>query len=42
MRCEFLGKKGTWREVANSANTTIGLEAGDKKNLLLFGRKEYF
>ena len=31
MRCEFLGKKGTWREVANSANSTIGRDAGDKE-----------
>ena len=31
MRIEFLGKKGTWREIANSANTTIGKEAGDKE-----------
>jgi hypothetical protein len=31
MRCEFLGRKGTWREVANSANTTISLGAGDNE-----------
>ncbi len=28
MRVEFLGTKGTWREVADSANTTIHKEAG--------------
>jgi len=28
MACKLLGIKGTWREVANSANTTIGKEAG--------------
>ena len=31
MRCTFLGKKGTWREIANSANTTIGKDAGEKE-----------
>lgn len=30
MKVEFLGTKGTWREVANSANTTINREAGVK------------
>ena len=31
MKVEFLGVKGTWREVANSCNTTIGKEAGVKE-----------
>ncbi len=31
MKVEFLGSKGTWREVANSANTTINKEAGVKE-----------
>lgn len=31
MKCLFLGKKGTWREVANSANTTVSKEAGLKE-----------
>ncbi len=31
MRVEFLGVKGTWREVADSANTTINKEAGTKE-----------
>ncbi len=31
MRINFLGRKGTWREVANSANTTIAREAGTKE-----------
>jgi hypothetical protein len=31
MWTKFLGQKGTWREVANSANTTINKEAGDKE-----------
>lgn len=31
MKAEFLGSKGTWREVANSANTTIHKEAGTKE-----------
>lgn len=31
MNVEFLGSKGTWREVANSANTTIHKEAGVKE-----------
>ena len=30
MNCKFLGVKGTWREIANAANTTIAKEAGDK------------
>lgn len=28
-KLNWLGKKGTWREVANSARTTIGKEAGE-------------
>ena len=42
MRCKFLGTKGTWREVANSARVTIGKEDGEgepsshwKKRMLL-------
>lgn len=31
MRVELLGIKGTWREVANAANTTIGKDAGTKE-----------
>lgn len=31
MKVEFLGTKGTWREVADSANTTIHKEAGIKE-----------
>lgn len=28
MRVEFLGKKGTWRDIADAARTTIGMRAG--------------
>ena len=42
MRIELLGIKGTWRQVANAARTTIGLDAGQgepssqwKRRLLL-------
>jgi len=31
VRVEFLGRKGTWREVANSANTTIHKDSGIKE-----------
>ena len=31
MRVKILGIKGTWREVADSANTTVHLEAGEKE-----------
>jgi hypothetical protein len=31
MYVNFLGVKGTWREIANSARTTIGLDSGDKE-----------
>lgn len=31
MEAKFLGSKGTWREVADSANTTINKEAGTKE-----------
>jgi hypothetical protein len=31
MYCKFIGKKGTWRQIADSANTTIGREAGTKE-----------
>lgn len=31
MKVEFSGTKGTWREVADSANTTINKEAGMKE-----------
>jgi hypothetical protein len=39
MRVEFLGTKGTWREVADSANTTINREAGVKEPSSLWKRK---
>jgi hypothetical protein len=31
VKVEFLGQKGTWREIANSANTTIHKEPGNKE-----------
>jgi hypothetical protein len=31
MKCEFKGVKGTWREIADSARTTVGLEEGTKE-----------
>jgi hypothetical protein len=31
MECKFIKVKGTWRDVVESAMTTIGLEAGDKE-----------
>lgn len=31
LKVEFLGSKGTWRDVADSANTTINKEAGTKE-----------
>lgn len=31
MNCKFIGAKGTWREIADSANTTINKEAGIKE-----------
>jgi hypothetical protein len=31
MRVEFLKTKGTWRDIADSARTTIGLEPGNKE-----------
>lgn len=31
MRVKILGVKGTWREVADSANTTVHMEAGEKE-----------
>jgi len=31
MKVEILGINGTWRDIANSANTTINKEAGDKE-----------
>jgi len=31
MRAEFLGTRGTWRDVADAANTTIHKEAGMKE-----------
>jgi len=30
MKLEFLGIKGSWREVADSANTTVNKESGEK------------
>ena len=29
MKIEFLKRKGTWREIADAARTTIGMEAGE-------------
>lgn len=31
MTVKFIGTKGTWREVADSANTTVNKEAGEKE-----------
>lgn len=31
MRVKFLGSKGTWREIADAANTTINKDAGTKE-----------
>jgi len=31
MKAKILGIKGTWRDVADSANTTIHMEAGEKE-----------
>jgi len=31
LNIKFLGVKGTWREIANSARTTIGMEEGNKE-----------
>ncbi|MCL2421768.1 MAG: thymidylate synthase ThyX [Defluviitaleaceae bacterium] len=31
MNAKLLGIKGTWREVADSANTTVHMEAGEKE-----------
>ena len=39
MRVNFLGTKGTWREVANSCNTTIHKEAGEKEPSSLWKRR---
>lgn len=39
MKVEYLGTKGTWREVADSANTTISKEAGTKEPSVLWKRK---
>lgn len=39
MRVEFLGIKGNWREVADSANTTINKEAGNKEPSSVWKRK---
>ena len=30
MKCKFIKSKGTWREVADAANTTINKDAGNK------------
>lgn len=32
MKVKFLGKRGSWKEVADSARTTINKEAGNKCN----------
>ncbi|MDP4094450.1 MAG: thymidylate synthase ThyX [Bacillota bacterium] len=39
MRVEYLGTKGTWREVADSANTTIHKDAGTKEPSSQWKRK---
>ncbi|MDA3822324.1 MAG: thymidylate synthase ThyX, partial [Bacteroidales bacterium] len=39
MRVDFLGSKGTWREVADSANTTIRKEAGTKEPSSLWKKR---
>ncbi len=39
MNIKFLGIKGTWREIANSARTTIGLEEGNKEPSSLWKRR---
>lgn len=39
MFVKFLGSKGTWREVANSANTTINKEAGEREPSSLWKRR---
>lgn len=31
MNVKFLGKRGSWRDVADSARTTINKEAGEKE-----------
>lgn len=42
MKVDFLGSKGTWREVANSANTTINKEAGTKEPSSSWKRRMLF
>lgn len=39
MRAWYLGPKGTWREVADAANTTIHREAGIKESSPLWKRR---
>ncbi len=39
MRVDYIGTKGTWREVADSANTTIQKEAGKKEPSSQWKRK---
>ena len=39
MYVKFLGLKGTWREIANSANTTINKEAGTDEPSSLWKRR---
>ncbi|HEX2938239.1 MAG TPA: hypothetical protein VHO66_04895 [Ruminiclostridium sp.] len=39
MRAQYLGSKGTWREVADAANTTIHREAGVKEPSPLWKRR---
>ena len=31
MRVEILSVKGTWRDIADACNTTIGIDPGDKE-----------
>lgn len=39
MKAKYLGTKGTWREVADSANTTINKEVGTKEPSSLWRRR---
>lgn len=39
MKCEFIKSKGTWRDVANSARTTINMEKGENEPTSHWKRK---
>ena len=39
MRCNFIKTKGTWRDIANSANTTINKEEGIKEPSSLWKKR---